>query len=229
MKTMKMKLVLATIVVATFLLALPAFADTVTIGLQEAGYNGGAIQTEASGTDAASITALNYGTFTISSVQATAGLDVVAPQIFDSSSLNTSTNTAGTLSVYITDQNVQTPIGSLVSFLSSFTANAISSGLTVTMQTFIDRGDGLFTVGTPLSSAHTLTSLTTQSDITSLTNLSAGYSLTERYIISAANAGTVNNTIDIQSAPEPSSLLLVGFGLLCFGFVVRRRQFIAQD
>jgi hypothetical protein len=62
---MSYKLALAGAGLALSLLMDVANADgvTITIGLQEAGVNGGAITTVATGTGAVSVTGLSYGTF----------------------------------------------------------------------------------------------------------------------------------------------------------------------
>ena len=94
------------------LLSAPAAnALTVTIGLQEAGVNGGAITNE--GTSGSVST--SYGTFTTNIVGATG-----QPLPFDllsATSLNTSSSTAGTLNVWVTVQGLTSPV-SIGSFVS---------------------------------------------------------------------------------------------------------------
>jgi len=50
------------------------------------------------------------------------------------------------------------------------------------------------------------------------------YSITAEYIITATSAGTALSTIEILSTPEPSSVLLLGMGLIGLGFSLRRKH-----
>lgn len=121
------------------LLSAPAAnALTVTIGLQEAGFNGGAITNE--GTSGAINT--SYGTFTTNIVGATG--QPIPTDLLSATSLNTSSSTAGTLNVWVTVQGITSPAGSALSFLSAFTSNVLQGAITsVTEKTFLDSGNGL--------------------------------------------------------------------------------------
>jgi hypothetical protein len=82
-----------------------ANAATVTIGLQQAGVNGGAITPVAGGVGSANIANLPYGTFTSNTVDGTGRPILPLPDILDSSSLNVTSDGPGTLRVYVTSQN----------------------------------------------------------------------------------------------------------------------------
>jgi hypothetical protein len=118
--------------------AAPCLVGCVEIGLQEAGFNGGAVVLEAGPTTGGTFFSGSYGTFALNLV--TGG--TTAPTVYDSgTSLNTSTSTAGTLNVFVEVYNLSSPTylaGVVTDFVSTFAASLIQTGLTVTEQTFID-------------------------------------------------------------------------------------------
>src|ERR1700738_3282786 len=121
-------------------IALPTSANAalVTIGLQEAGVNGGAIFAVTSGPGTANVSG-PYGTFTLNTVTGTSS-PFVADSI-DGNSFDV-TGGAGTLNVFVTAQGLTAPTSA---FFSSFTENVLSAGVTVQELTFLDTGNGLFT------------------------------------------------------------------------------------
>ena len=194
-------------------LASAAEASLVTIGLS---IGGGAPTFQASGQNQVSV--IN-GVSQITAFSA----PLLPTDLLDSTSLNITTGGAVTFSVFITAQGLTSPTG-LNTFTSSFTSNILPAGWTVTEATFIDAGNGLFTTGSPLSSA-TFNAIGT-SVKTALGNAGAGpYSLTERYTVNATGAGTVSSTISMSSAvPEPSTWAMMILGFIGVGFMAYRRK-----
>ena len=203
-----------TLAAATVVLAFGAGAANaaVVIGLQE---NGGAI----TNTGVSSLTAFSFGTFTVDA----SGTAITTPFGLDSQTLDTSTSTAGVLSVYVTETGITAPIGT-VSFTSTFTGNTIPAGWTVQEQTFLDTGNGNFIVSGP--TAHLLGNQTFSSfgAVQQSASVATGsdYSITDLYTVTSTGAGTANDTIDISAVPEPATwaMFLVGFGAI--GFAMRR-------
>ena len=209
---------------ALVLVGSPASADTVTIGLQETGTNGGAITTEATGSGSAMISNIAYGTFSSVSVDGTGNPPLVGNAVLLSNTINTSTTGTGTLNIFVTTQGNTSPTGA-INFLSSFTENLITSGWTLTEKTFVDAGNGLFALTTPLSS----NTFTAGGFVLAnfLANVGAGpWSLTEEYIVTAVGAGNSNSTINasISPVPIPGALPLFASGLLGLHFLARRRK-----
>jgi len=209
------------------LVGLPSLAraDTITIGLQEAGVNGGAITTVATGSGFAA-NGLAYGTFTLNSVSGAGSPFLPEPQL-DSSSLNISSTAAGTLTVYVTEQGLSTPTG-VNQFISSFTENLLTGKVTsVAESTFVDLGNGLFG-GSPLASFTVTSGSGPAVLVTAATPLlTAPYSETEKFVVTAAGVGSGNQTIDILAAvpvPEPGSLSLLSSGLFGFALLGLRRR-----
>jgi hypothetical protein len=212
----------AVVAVTTALAGHAAHAELITIGLSEAGVNGGAIQTvstDAATPGSASVSPLLFGTFTVNNISGL-GFPNLASPAFDTNSVNVSSANAGKLTIYITEQGLPTPLG-VSNILSSFTANGVTSGFSVTESTMIDPNDGLFT-GTTLASA-TFTAIGTSDVVTQSPILTGPFSETTMYVITAIGLGNVNDTIDIADVPEPASMAIIGSGLLGLGALRRRR------
>jgi hypothetical protein len=197
--------------VAAALMSTPASAALLSIGLQEPGVNLGAITTVAGPTaGSASITNFSYGTFNVNTASGTGNPPLTDGGLLNSNSLDIETTGTGTLTVYVTSQGNVMGSGSLPSpFVSTFTSNLLNGAVTSVMeQTFLDAGNGMFALTTPISSA-TFTAVGTVGPLTQLRNAGFGpYSVTEVYTITTTGPGNTNSTIDL-AVPGP----IVGAGL----------------
>ena len=211
-------------VASAILWAVAANAATITIGFQEAGFNNGNILPVAVGSGAANVAAdMEFGTFTLNSVNAT-GKDLLPGNQLLVSNADISGSSAGTLRVYVTSQNnnLVTP-----GFLSSFTSKPLEDGWTVTFQTFLDTTNGLFRISgagvTPLGTA-ILSQIGTSVAGAVAAAGSARYAVTHLFTITATGEGSANSTINLIAAPLPGALPLFATGLLGLWAVRRKRK-----
>jgi hypothetical protein len=211
-----------------------AYADTISIGLQE---NGGSISTVATGTPGAGFASYAgvYGDFSFNSITGEGSPNVPEPSLYSSSfNAQSSSTTGNVLRVYITEQGLTTT--GVASFLSSFTSQAFTGAIASVQElTFINSGNGLYG-GTQMASAIFYGAGATSSAYTPA-SLTGPYSETVEYIVTTNGIGSVNDTIDITAptpsgptspAPESSTLLQTGLGIgSLLLFVTKRRLSIA--
>lgn len=206
--------------IAGFLFWTPgAEAGSVSIALQEAGVNGGAITQQGVTTpNTFSIAGLAYGAFDINNLSGTIG---VQPSVLNSNALDqiSTAGPGGTLNVYVTASGLTSPLG-LVNWSSSFTSNSLTAGWTVTEQTFVSTTDALFTTGTALAPGFTFSSIGTQVQPGTVATGAGPYSVTELYTIVANSAGTANDTIDLSGTAvgAPGPIAGAGLPFLAFGY-----------
>ena len=218
------KTLITAVAVALLALGLGASAEaaSITIGLQQAGVNGGAITTVAGpvvGTTG--VNSLAYGTFTANNVDGTTNPVLPLPQLINSNSLNVSSTTAGTLQVYVTTSGLTTPVGAL-SLQSSFTTNLLTAGWTVTEQTFLDTANDIFTGA--LLATNVFNAIGTNVQVNAINAGAGPYSITTKYTIVATGQGSANSTINVSSVPEPTSIVLLGMGLLGVVGLARKKS-----
>jgi PEP-CTERM motif len=199
-------------------LATVANAATITVGLQQAGVNGGAITNEGPG-----IIGVSYGTFNVNNVSGITNPALALPGILNSNAIDASTLGSGSLNVFVTASNLTGPLGS-IPFQSAFTVNTLTAGWTVLEQTFISTSNALF--GGSLLDAASFGAIGT-SVLNALGTTGAGpYSITAEYTITAVGAGSSNATINVSAVPEPATwgMMLLGFAGLAFAFRQSRRK-----
>ncbi len=197
--------------------ALPAAGNavTVTIGLQEAGENGGLVTQVAQGATTAGVLNLLYGTYALNNVSGTS----FGQQAISGNSFNATTS-GGTLAIFITASDLTTPTGA---FFSGFTNQLLEGGVTsVQLLAFYNSNNAIFGTATPLGSM--LFNSIGSGTQTSFLNSGAGpYSVTEEYIITATGSGDASSTI-VVSVPEPSTWAMMILGFAGVGFMAYRRK-----
>jgi hypothetical protein len=219
--------VVALAVTAVLSVAVSGADATLFIGLQQ---DNGPIVTVASAPTPAIplVFAGAFGNFEGVSVSGFGEPGTVLPILLQTGTVevnNAGPANAGTLTVYVTSTGNTAPVGS-VQFTSGFATVNLAPTWTETLQSFIDPGNNIFALTTPLGSA----SFTTVDSHTALNTADAGagpYSVTVVYRITAPSLASSSSTAGIAGnavVPEPSSVALLGAGLSLIGFATSFRR-----
>lgn len=171
----------------------------------------------------------SFATFTFNNANGTGSPILSEPNLL-TNSIDVSSSAGGVLNVFITETGLTTPTGASL-FQSGFTSNTFSGNVqSVLEQTFIDTTNSdpsQSTWGGQLLASQLFTGTGSQDSINLTPDLGVGpYSETAEFTITFGGSGSVNDSINLNQAPdpapEPSVALLLGSGLLGLAGIRRR-------
>jgi hypothetical protein len=220
----------------------PSAHATLFIGLQQ---DVGPIITVASNSSGSSVFRGSFGQFEAVMVSGTGKPTGADPFLLQSGSFLTNSagaGNAGTLTVYVTSTGNAIPPG-LLSFESRFATSGATAGWLLTVETYLDPGNGVYALTIPLGAA-SFSSVGSEADVSSATLISP-YSVTGVYRMRAPSFGGANALISVAAAPvetrtfsashlsalaapipEPETAVLFSVGLIVIALARSRRALL---
>lgn len=173
-----------------------ASANTITISV-----TGGTPASVSGNGDLGPISYLGHtASFTTVTVSAL-GSGVLPEPDLDTTTIDATTHSSGTLTIDVLETGLTTPINHLT---SAFSTSKLPAGWTVAESTFIN---GVLVDSQTFAATGGV-------DKTSAVSVGATYTEMEQYVITATHSGSIAAGITTTSVPEPATLTLIGMGLL---------------
>ena len=234
MRTLKQILLSAAAIplASSLILATGAHATTITIGLQETGFNGNNILVvgSPSNTGSNSVTGVSFGTWTVNTVTAEDVTVLGLPGILNTNAQDISTSAAGVLKVYITDVGLTVPLNS-VDFKTDFAVNDLAHVSGATLTSYFNQSNVAFATTTQIDSQFFNAIGSANGTGKTVLGVTAPYSITEVYTMTnlTGDSGNTNLTIDLNgvgTVPEPATwaMMLAGFASLGFAGYRKARR-----
>ncbi|MPY72000.1 MAG: PEP-CTERM sorting domain-containing protein [Alphaproteobacteria bacterium] len=142
--------------------------------------------------------------------------------IFQTIQFSVDSNAAGTLTLAISEQNLD-----ITQLSQAFLGigGTTTSGGSVSFAAYIDAGNALFGTGTTLFSGGPLTDLAFSELLSgALDGLTDPFSVTLEVVITHTGAGITTGNAQLTLLPEPMTTALLGLGLLGAGLMRRRAR-----
>jgi len=231
----KCRLILPGLAVVALLLAAGPSQAALVIALQEAGVNGGAITTVATGTDFTSASySGTYGDFKVTFDSAATDNGATLSDILQSTTKVTNNNgSTATLHLWVTQTNYSLPAGSPL-WMEAGLSGTVNSGTLAygkIYQAWADKNNNAFGTGDFTLGAQSATPSGSTFDTGSAMNnffRSGAYSVTTEinFTISGGGSANFSSHVNLAPTPAPAGLMLALTGLPCLGlgWLVRRRK-----
>lgn len=202
-----------------------AKADTISIGYSLT--MNGAVTTLASGTGSASYGGgqqIGSTDFFATGISASGSPPLKLPSLLATNNLSLTTDTGGTIFIWITESDITLPSTGVQPFVSKFTDD--NDGVTAILQTFYNANDAVYGHVTSIGGPFTFLSqgLSVDKAQTNIALTGDPYSITAMYELIAAPNASVDDVISV-SVPGP----VVGAGLpgllaACGGLIALARR-----